>query len=73
MRKHGLTDDLLEHVFDFNDQVELIAMPPGKNNREKTVNAGAACFTGRKAFSAERSFPFLGGGGRDALQASGLL
>ena len=38
----GLTDDLLEHVFDFNDQVELIAMPPGKNNREKTVNAGAA-------------------------------
>jgi len=39
MRKHGLTDELLERVFDFNDQVELIGMSPGKNNREKTINA----------------------------------
>lgn len=39
MRKHGLTDELLERVFDFNDQVELIGMAPGKNNREKTINA----------------------------------
>lgn len=40
IRKHGLTDAQLEQVFHFdNDQVEMIAIPPGETNREKTINA----------------------------------
>lgn len=39
MRKHALTDELLERVFDFDGQCELIASPPGTNKREQTINA----------------------------------
>lgn len=38
-RRHGLTDGMLENAFHFDSNFELIAKPPGKNNREKTINA----------------------------------
>jgi hypothetical protein len=34
-----LTDELLERVFHFDGQCELIAAPPGTNKREQTINA----------------------------------
>lgn len=39
MGKHGLTDELLERVFHFDGQCEVITAPQGKNKREQTINA----------------------------------
>jgi hypothetical protein len=39
IRKHGLTDELLEKAFHFDGNGELIATPPGNNKREQTINA----------------------------------
>lgn len=40
LKKHSISDEMLEKVFHAsNGQVELIANPPGSNMREQTINA----------------------------------